>query len=265
MKPIAADAWLNRECGTSNSVARLTPPNDKGPAMRKYIIMGVQGSGKGTQAKLLCEAFDLVHMSVGDIFRWHIQNHTKLGARVKRIVSQGQLVPDEVVDEVVKTRLDMHDWNYGFVLDGFPRNQHQAQFFLEHYDVDAVIEIHVSDQVVLQRILSRRLCEKCGLDYNLIFHRPKTEETCDVCGGRLVSRVDDTLEAVQARLHDYHTKTEPILDLFRGRELIVRVDGAKPADVIQTEIRRQLRLPLEARSRKDERSPAAPLNPVPAN
>ena len=232
--------------------------------MRKYIIMGVQGSGKGTQAKMLCESFDLVHMSVGDIFRWHIQSHTKLGARVKRIVSQGQLVPDEVVDEVVKTRLDMHDWNYGFVLDGFPRNQPQAQFFLEHYDIDAVIQIDVSDQVVLQRILSRRLCEKCGLDYNLIFHRPAVKDCCDVCGGRLVSRLDDTLEVVQTRLHDYRTKPEPILDLFRGRELIVDVDGSQSADAVQEEIRRQLRLPSSTKEERAERSPAAPLNPVPA-
>lgn len=233
--------------------------------MRKYIIMGVQGSGKGTQAKRLCEAFDLVHMSVGDIFRWHIQNHTKLGARVKRIVSQGQLAPDEVVDEVVKKRLEMHDWNYGFVLDGFPRNQPQAEFFLENYDADAVILIDVPDQVVLERILSRRLCEKCGLDYNLIYHRPAVKDRCDVCGGRLVSRADDSREAVQARLHDYHTKTEPILDMFRGRELIVSVDGSQPADVVQQEIRRQLGLPLDSRANKNDRSPAAPLNPVPAD
>lgn len=233
--------------------------------MRKYIIMGVQGSGKGTQAKLLCETFDLVHMSVGDIFRWHIQSHTKLGARVKRIVSQGQLVPDEVVAEVVKVRLEMHDWNYGFVLDGFPRNQPQAEFFLEHYDIDAVIQIDVPDDVVLQRILSRRLCERCGLDYNLIFHRPAVKDRCDVCGARLVSRADDTPAAVQARLHDYHTKTEPILDLFRGRELIVNVDGTQSIDDVQREIREQLRMTSDTFATATHRSPAAPLNPIPAD
>jgi adenylate kinase family enzyme len=142
--------------------------------VRKYIIMGVQGSGKGTQAKLLARDFDLVHISVGDIFRWHVQSHTKVGARIRRLMNAGELVPDEVVEDVVKVRLDLHDWNFGFILDGFPRNGRQAGFFLESYDIDAVIHIRVVDQVVLDRILNRRLCSKCGLDYNLIGHRPAT-------------------------------------------------------------------------------------------
>ncbi len=99
--------------------------------MRKYVIMGVQGCGKGTQAKMLCQDLELVHISVGDIFRWHVQSHTKLGARVKRIVASGQLVSDEMVEEIVRERLDQHDWNYGFIVDGFPRNEKQAGFFLE--------------------------------------------------------------------------------------------------------------------------------------
>jgi adenylate kinase len=102
--------------------------------MRKFVVMGPQGCGKGTQAKLLAKDFELVHISVGDIFRWHVQSHTKLGARVKRIVASGQLVPDELVDDIVRERLDQHDWNYGFILDGYPRNEAQALFFLERYD-----------------------------------------------------------------------------------------------------------------------------------
>ena len=208
--------------------------------MHKYIIMGVQGCGKGTQARLLKEALDLVHISVGDLFRWHIQSHTKLGARVKRIMAEGQLVPDDVVEEVVKGRLEQHDWNYGFVLDGFPRNARQAAFFLESYDIDAVLLIEVPDAVVQERILNRRLCPKCGLDYNLIFHRPAVANTCDVCGAALTARPDDTPEAVQARLRDYHAKTQPILELFRRKELVVVVDGTRPADEVQQDLRRQL-------------------------
>ena len=107
--------------------------------MRKYVIMGVQGSGKGTQAKLLAEDLDLVHIGVGDIFRWNVEQHTKLGAQVRRTMAAGGLVSDELVEAVVQERLDRHDWNYGFVIDGFPRNERQAEFFLESYDIDGVI------------------------------------------------------------------------------------------------------------------------------
>src|SRR5262249_4983356 len=151
--------------------------------MNKFIIMGVQGCGKGTQAKLLKDAYELVHISLGDIFRWNLQAHTKLAARITRIMSEGRLVPDEIVEEIVRRRLDEHDWNYGFILDGFPRNRRQAEFFLESYDIDAVILIDVPDRVVLERIQARRLCSTCGLDHNLMFHRPAVDGVCDVCGG----------------------------------------------------------------------------------
>lgn len=206
------------------------------------MIMGVQGCGKGTQATMLKEAFDLVHISVGEILRWNIQAHTKLAARIQRIINSGQLVPDEIVEEIVRRRLDEHDWNFGFILDGFPRNRPQAEFFLESYDIDAVIHIRVSDEVVLQRILSRRLCNQCGLDYNLIFHRPAVENRCDVCGGELIARPDDSEASIRSRLNDYHTKTEPILELFRRKEVVVEVDGTQPPEVVQQEIRAKLGL-----------------------
>ena len=126
--------------------------------MHKYVIMGVQGCGKGTQAKLLEEDFGLVHISVGDIFRWNIQNHTKMGARINRIISAGQLVGDEVVEEIIRRRLDEHDWNYGFILDGFPRSNVQAEFFLESYDIvlsEAVGVVYASTAVdVTDQILA---------------------------------------------------------------------------------------------------------------
>jgi adenylate kinase len=208
--------------------------------MRKYIVMGVQGSGKGTQAKLLADALDLEHISVGDIFRWNVEHHTKLGAQVRRIVTAGELVGDDLVEQVVRRRLDEHDWNYGFIVDGFPRNQPQARFFLESYDLDAVILLDLADSVVEQRVLSRRLCSRCGLDYNLISSRPAVADVCDVCGGQLVSRPDDTAEALRARLADYHAKTQPVLELFRAKEVVLEVDANQPVADVQAEIRGRL-------------------------
>jgi adenylate kinase len=210
--------------------------------MHKYVIMGVQGSGKGTQAKMLKDAFDLVHIAVGDTFRWNLQAHTKLAARIKRIMSEGQLVPDDIVEEIVRQRLSEHDWNYGFVLDGFPRNPRQAEFFLETYDVDAVLLIDVPDRVVLERIQARRLCETCNLDYNLMFHRPADEGVCDVCKGPLTTRADDNATAVAARLKDYHEKTQPIVELFRKKELVVVTDGTRSPKEIHADLRKQLKL-----------------------
>jgi adenylate kinase len=212
--------------------------------MHKYVIMGVQGCGKGTQAKMLCDDFKLVHISIGDIFRWNIRNCTRLGARVQRIVSAGELVPDEIVIQIVKQRLEEHDWNHGFILDGFPRNAPQAEYFLEGYDIDAVILVDVPDEVVIKRISSRRLCQNCGRDHNLLFNPPARPDVCDSCGGPLAARPDDMPEAIRARLDDYHSQTEPVLDMFRRKdnELVVVVDGTRtPADV-QQDIRSQLGL-----------------------
>jgi len=211
--------------------------------MRKYVVMGVQGSGKGTQGKMLADDFDLTHMVVGDIFRWNVQNHTKLGAQVKRIVAAGHLVDDELVEAVVRERLDRHDWNYGFLIDGFPRNARQAEFFLESYDIDGVIHLELPDEEVRRRVLARRLCSRCGLDYNLIAHRPRLPDTCDVCGGALVARPDDTAEALETRLEEYHEKTRPVLDIFRRKEYVATVDATREPAAVQAELRQRLHLP----------------------
>jgi adenylate kinase len=211
--------------------------------MRKYVIMGVQGSGKSTQSSLLAHDLDLSQISVGDIFRWHVQNHTKIGAQVRRVMAAGELIDDDLVESVVRQRLDQHDWNYGFVIDGFPRNPRQAEFFLESYDIDGVIHLDLPDDEVRRRVLARRLCSNCGMDYNLIAHRPESEDRCDVCGGELVSREDDTEEALAARLRDYHGKTNPVLDIFRRKEFVFTVDARPDRSAVQQAIRAQLGLP----------------------
>jgi adenylate kinase len=203
--------------------------------MRKYVIMGIQGSGKGTHAKMLAGGFDLEHIAVGDIFRWNVQHHTKLGAQVRRTMAAGLLVGDDLVESVVKQRLSEHDWNYGFVIDGFPRNERQAEFFLESYDIDGVIHLDLPDSEVARRVLARRLC--------LIDNSPSTDGRCDACGGELIRREDDTEEALAVRLREYHEKTNPVLEIFRRKEYIITVDSRPAQQQVQQAIRDRLGLP----------------------
>ncbi len=206
--------------------------------MHKFIIMGIQGSGKGTQAKLLADDLELEHLSVGDIFRWNVQHHTKIGAQVKRTIADGALVGDDLVESVVSDRLAAHDWNFGFIIDGFPRSARQAEFFLESYDIDGVINLHLPDDEVQRRVLARRLCSKCGLDYNLIASRPKVPDTCDVCQGALVARPDDNPEALAIRLAAYHEETRPLIELFQRKEFVATIDAAQPIADVQAAIRK---------------------------
>src|SRR5580693_6975542 len=185
--------------------------------MRKYVIMGVQGSGKGTQSEMLAADLDLVHISVGEIFRWNVANHTKLGTRVQRVITAGELVADDLVESVIARRLAEHDWNYGFILDGFPRNVAQAEFLLRSYDVDAVIELDLPDSEVRQRGKAR--------------------------DGEAGARDDDTEQALEVRLREFHEKTRPVLDLFRQKESVVTVDAMPSKEDVQQEIRSRLGLP----------------------
>jgi len=211
--------------------------------VRKFIIMGIQGSGKGTQAKLLADDLNLEHISVGDIFRWNVQHHTKLGAQVRRIIAGGHLVDDDLVEAVVRDRLAEHDWNFGFIIDGFPRNARQAEFFLESYDIDGVINLSLPDAEVQRRVLARRLCSRCGLDYNLMFDRPKRADTCDVCGGDLVARADDNPAALAVRLSEYHEQTRPVIEIFQRKEFVATIDATRPVTDVQTAIRQRFAIP----------------------
>lgn len=189
--------------------------------MHKYVICGPQGSGKGTQSELLCRDYDLVHISIGEMFRWNVKHHTKLAARIKRITDAGMLVPDEVVERVVRERLDQHDWNYGFVLDGFPRTRVQAEYLFENWNLDKVIYLELSDEVVFQRVMYRARMGQ---------------------GSGFTKRADDNPDALMIRLREYHEKTKPLLDLYRKMGMLITVDASRSISEIYGDVRRQLGL-----------------------
>jgi adenylate kinase len=199
--------------------------------MRKYTMVGAPGSGKSTHSRMLARDFDLTRISVGDIFRWHVRQHTRIGARVREVVAAGRLVGDPLVDSVVRDRLDQHDWNHGFVIDGYPRNQRQAEFLLEGYDLDAAVYLDLPDDRIRDRVLGRRRCGRCGTVTS------RQEDGCDVCGGPLVTREDDTAEALTARVQDHHEDIGPVLELLRRKAPVFVVDASRDLDAVQREIR----------------------------
>lgn len=212
--------------------------------MGKYVIMGIQGSGKGTQAKLLAADYDLVHISMGEVFRGHVRAGTRLGETIRELVAGGHLVPDSIVNQVLRTRLGEGDCESGFVLDGYPRDLAQAAYLLEQVPLDAVINVVVPDDVVTARMRARRLCVDCGRDWNLQGRQPRQAGVCDDCGGAVVAREDDNPVAIAARLADFHAQTAPVLQFFREHDLVVDVDGTLKPDQVQEEIRRGLGLPV---------------------
>ena len=169
----------------------------------KLIILGAPGSGKGTTATVLREKYSLAHISTGDIFRANIKNGTPLGVEAKSYIDKGALVPDSVTIRMVEDRLSQDDTAGGYILDGFPRTLAQAEALDEILakngsSIDAVLSIVVDDEIIKDRVSSRRVCEKCGASYNVRFKPTKVEGVCDECGGKVVQRADDTAETVAA-------------------------------------------------------------------
>lgn len=207
----------------------------------KVIMLGAPGAGKGTQAKRLAARYGIPHISTGDIFRANIKNETPLGIKAKEYIDQGLLVPDELVVDIVADRIQEADCSEGFILDGFPRTIPQAEALdsaLEAMNtaVDYAINVDVADEVIVTRMGGRRSCLKCGGTYHLKYIPTKVEGICDNCGAELVLRDDDKPETVLKRLGVYHEQTQPLIDYFKGKGVLVSVDGTKEIEVIFEEI-----------------------------
>jgi len=195
---------------------------------KNIIILGPQGSGKGTQAEALKEKFNIPHISTGEIFREEINNNTKLGIKIKTFVNQGKLVSDDITNQVIEKRLKKSDCENGFILDGFPRNLNQAEFLDNIVTIKYVLEIWISDQESIKRISQRRSCPQCALIYHLKFKPPKNDGVCDKCQSKLIIRADDKEEAIKKRLQTYHTQTEPLIKYYQAKNIYYKIDGQPP-------------------------------------
>jgi adenylate kinase len=198
------------------------------------VFMGIQGSGKGTQAGLVAERYHLTHINVGDRFRWHIKSGTPLGLEARRYVENGLLVPDSVVFSIIEEEMKKAD--HGYILDGFPRNQAQAGYLLEHFQIDLAILFHLDDEAAITRLEARPACANCKTDYNLVFRKPRQAGICDKCGGELVQRVDDQREAIEKRLQEFHSQTDPVIGLFRDKGLLQTIPADQPIETIHRKV-----------------------------
>lgn len=207
----------------------------------KIVLLGPPGAGKGTQAKLIVEKYNIPHISTGDIFRKNIKEMTPLGIKAKEYIDKGQLVPDEVTVDIVKDRIQQEDCKNGFLLDGFPRTVAQADALSEVLEdlgtkLDYVINIKVDENNLIVRLSGRRVCPKCGASFHVVFNPPKQEGVCDYCGAEVVQRADDTEETVKNRLSVYNKQTQPLIDYYTNNGLIKNINGEQDIDKVFAEI-----------------------------
>lgn len=210
------------------------------------VLMGLPGAGKGTQADLIIKEFNIPHISTGDIFRAAIKNQTEMGKKAKSYIDAGNLVPDEVVNGIVAERLAKDDTKNGFMLDGFPRNLVQAKALNKMLEddgrkLDAVINIHVTPDVLVDRLSARFMCKNCGASYNRLYHKPKVEGTCDVCGGHeFYQRDDDKPATVKNRLDVNIKLNTPLVDFYKNQGVLHNINGEQSIDDVYKDVRQVL-------------------------
>ncbi len=196
----------------------------------KIVMLGAPGAGKGTQAKMISEKYDIPHISTGDIFRANIKEGTELGKKAKAYMDEGKLVPDELTCDLVVDRIAQDDAKNGYVLDGFPRTIPQAEALTNALNargekLDYAIDVEVPDENIVNRMSGRRACVNCGGTYHIKYNPTKVEGVCDACGGQLTLRDDDKPEVVADRLKVYHEQTQPLIDYYNKEGILKEVDG----------------------------------------
>lgn len=212
----------------------------------RLILLGPPGAGKGTQAEFIVDQYQIPHISTGDIFRKNIKEGTELGLRAKSFIDQGALVPDSLVVEIVEARLKEADCKSGFLLDGFPRTEFQAEELdavLEKMGVGltAVVNIKVNPELLVSRAVGRRICKSCGATYHIINNPSRVEGVCDKCGGELYQRSDDVEETVANRINVYMNETSPLIHYYEVRGKLVNINGEQDIKVVSSDIVNALR------------------------
>ena len=210
------------------------------------LLLGAPGAGKGTQAEILRDRLQMAHVSSGDLFRLHMKNQTPLGRAAKEYYDRGELVPDEVVIGMILDRMNEPDTDHGVILDGFPRTVTQAEALGVALDrrgdpLCAALHIYVPTETLLDRLSGRVLCRECGTVYHEKFNPPRITRVCDICGGELYQRVDDSRETTEVRLRIYFDQTEPVIDYYRQHGLLREVNGLQSIDQVTADLLVQIR------------------------
>lgn len=206
--------------------------------MDVIVFLGIQGSGKGTQAMLLAKKLEYTHINIGDIFRKHISEETELGETVKHIIHEGSLVPDELVFDLVDATITGRC--KGLIFDGFPRTRPQAEFLLKHYNVLRVFYLEIGEAEALDRISTRLVCKGCGSNFNNKTHLPAKEGICDHCGHKLMIRPDDKPAAIHKRFKEFYKETYPLKQFFAEKELLVELHASSPIKLITETINKEI-------------------------
>ena len=203
------------------------------------LLLGAPGAGKGTQAKILTEKYDLAHLSTGDLFRYHIKNETEIGKVAKGYIEAGKLVPDEVTCAIVKESLPLYQNKKGIILDGFPRNIVQAENLDTFCKLDCVLNIEVAESLLLDRITGRRICKDCGASHHVNHLQGKLN--CQYCGGNLYQRQDDSVETAKERFTVYNEQTKPLIEFYSAKGILHTIDGTQEQNAVLAEIEKILK------------------------